>query len=122
MVAVSAICADTDEQAEWLSGPAVLSFLRLRQTAGPAGCRRRRKRPRTRTRRPSGRSSWGWTASHVVGTPDAVRDQLHALAALRTGANGLTLTGPSCTGTPSAGVSYALCRRRRCSSRRRVTS
>jgi luciferase family oxidoreductase group 1 len=31
MVAVNAICADTDERAEWLSGPAALSFLRLRQ-------------------------------------------------------------------------------------------
>ena len=30
MVAVSAICADTDERAQWLSGPAALSFLRLR--------------------------------------------------------------------------------------------
>ena len=33
----------------------------------------------------------GWTASHVVGTPVAVRDQLHELAA-RTGANELMLT------------------------------
>ncbi len=31
MVAVSAICADTDERAEYLSGPSALSFLRLRQ-------------------------------------------------------------------------------------------
>jgi luciferase family oxidoreductase group 1 len=31
MVAVSAICADTDERAEWLAGPSGLSFLRLRQ-------------------------------------------------------------------------------------------
>ncbi len=30
MVAVSAICADTDQRAQWLSGPAALSFLRLR--------------------------------------------------------------------------------------------
>jgi luciferase family oxidoreductase group 1 len=30
MVAVSAICADTDAEAEWLAGPAGLSFLRLR--------------------------------------------------------------------------------------------
>lgn len=30
MVAVNVVCADTDEQAEWLSGPAGLSFLRLR--------------------------------------------------------------------------------------------
>ena len=30
MVAVSAVCADTDERARWLSGPARLSFLRLR--------------------------------------------------------------------------------------------
>jgi luciferase family oxidoreductase group 1 len=31
MVAVNAICADTDERAEWLSWPSALSFLRLRQ-------------------------------------------------------------------------------------------
>jgi luciferase family oxidoreductase group 1 len=31
MVAVSAICADTDEQARDLAGPSLLSFLRLRQ-------------------------------------------------------------------------------------------
>ncbi|WP_407939846.1 LLM class flavin-dependent oxidoreductase [Micromonospora tarapacensis] len=30
MVAVNAVCADTDERAEWLAGPAGLSFLRLR--------------------------------------------------------------------------------------------
>src|ERR1700728_1996549 len=30
MVAVAAICADTDERAKWLAGPAVLSFMRLR--------------------------------------------------------------------------------------------
>jgi alkanesulfonate monooxygenase SsuD/methylene tetrahydromethanopterin reductase-like flavin-dependent oxidoreductase (luciferase family) len=33
MVAVSAICADTDERARWLSGPAALSFLKLRAGA-----------------------------------------------------------------------------------------
>jgi luciferase family oxidoreductase group 1 len=31
MVAVNAVCADTDERAEWLAGPSALSFLRLRQ-------------------------------------------------------------------------------------------
>ncbi len=30
MVAVNVVCADTDERAEWLSGPSALSFLRLR--------------------------------------------------------------------------------------------
>ncbi|MEV1287573.1 LLM class flavin-dependent oxidoreductase [Micromonospora sp. NPDC049679] len=30
MVAVNAICAETDERAEWLAGPSALSFLRLR--------------------------------------------------------------------------------------------
>jgi len=33
MVAVSAVCADTDEHAQWLSGPAALSFLQLRAGA-----------------------------------------------------------------------------------------
>jgi luciferase family oxidoreductase group 1 len=31
MVAVNAVCAETDEEAEWLAAPAGLSFLRLRQ-------------------------------------------------------------------------------------------
>ncbi len=31
MVAVSTVCANADEEAEWLAGPAGLSFLRLRQ-------------------------------------------------------------------------------------------
>jgi luciferase family oxidoreductase group 1 len=31
MVAVATVCADTDEQAEWLAGPSALAFLRLRQ-------------------------------------------------------------------------------------------
>jgi luciferase family oxidoreductase group 1 len=30
MVAVSAVCADTDERAKWLAGPAALSFIQLR--------------------------------------------------------------------------------------------
>ena len=30
MVAVNAVCAETDERAEWLAGPSALSFLRLR--------------------------------------------------------------------------------------------
>ena len=30
MVAVNAVCADTDERAQWLAGPGALSFLRLR--------------------------------------------------------------------------------------------
>jgi luciferase family oxidoreductase group 1 len=36
MVAVSAICADTDERAQWLAGPAALSFLQLRAGAPQA--------------------------------------------------------------------------------------
>ncbi|MEO3748913.1 LLM class flavin-dependent oxidoreductase [Plantactinospora sp. B5E13] len=35
MVAVNAVCAETDERAQWLAGPAELSFLRLR-TGRPA--------------------------------------------------------------------------------------
>ena len=35
MVAVNAVCAETDERAEWLAGPSALSFLKLR--SGPAG-------------------------------------------------------------------------------------
>ena len=45
MVAVNAICADTDERARWLSGPAALSFVRLRTGRRPRWPAPRRRRP-----------------------------------------------------------------------------
>ena len=58
MVAVNAVCAETDERAEWLAGPSALSFLQAALgSAGAAGHARRRRR-RTRTPRSSGSSCW----------------------------------------------------------------
>ena len=55
-VGVAVVCAETDEQARWLHGPARLSFLRLR-TAGRRRSPPRRRRPPTSTRPTSRRSS-----------------------------------------------------------------
>jgi luciferase family oxidoreductase group 1 len=75
MVGVAVVCADTDEQARWLHGPAKLSFLRLRKG-----------RP-SRLPSPDEAAAYeyspdesafvdSWTASHVVGSPATVRERL----------------------------------------------
>ena len=90
MVGVAVVCAETDEQARWLHGPAKLSFLRLR-----AG------RPSTLPS-PEEADAYGyspderafvesWTASHVVGSPAAVHEGLLELQE-RTAADELILT------------------------------
>jgi luciferase family oxidoreductase group 1 len=90
MVAVNAICADTDEQAEWLSGPAALSFLRLRQ--GRPG----------RLPSPEEAAAYPYTDverafvlqrrdGQALGSPETVTGQLNALLE-RTHADELMLT------------------------------
>jgi luciferase family oxidoreductase group 1 len=90
MVAVAAICADTDERAEWLSGPAALSFIQLR-----AG------RPQPMVT-PEEAAAYPFTsmdremahqrfADQAIGSPDTVRRQLTGLLE-RTGADELMLT------------------------------
>jgi luciferase family oxidoreductase group 1 len=90
MVAVSAICADTDERAEWLSGPSGLSFLRLRQgrpepLASPEDAAAypysELERDFIRQRRDG----------QALGSPETVRRQLTELRE-RTGADELMLT------------------------------
>jgi luciferase family oxidoreductase group 1 len=90
MVAVSAICADTDERAEWLSGPAALSFLRLRQgmpqpLASPEDAA---AFPYTPGERQFATERF---ASQAVGSPEKVRAQLAGLLE-RTQADELMLT------------------------------
>jgi alkanesulfonate monooxygenase SsuD/methylene tetrahydromethanopterin reductase-like flavin-dependent oxidoreductase (luciferase family) len=90
MVAVSAICADTDERAEWLSGPAALSFLRLRQgmpqpLASPEDAA---AFPYTPGERQFAAERF---ASQAVGSPEKVRAQLAGLLE-RTEADELMLT------------------------------
>jgi alkanesulfonate monooxygenase SsuD/methylene tetrahydromethanopterin reductase-like flavin-dependent oxidoreductase (luciferase family) len=90
MVAVSAICADTDERARWLGGPAALSFVHLRSG-----------RPRPLVS-PEEAARYEFSATEraiaeerfngqAIGSPETVRTQLSALLA-RTGADELMLT------------------------------
>jgi luciferase family oxidoreductase group 1 len=90
MVAVSAVCADTDERAQWLSGPAALSFLQLRAgapqpLASPAEAA---AYPYTERERQFARER---SAGQAVGSPETVSQQLAGLLQ-RTGADELMLT------------------------------
>jgi luciferase family oxidoreductase group 1 len=90
MVAVAAICADTDERAEFLSGPAALSFLRLRAgTPMPlATPEEAAAYPFTAGEREMARQRF---ADQAIGSPETVERKLSALVA-RTGADELMLT------------------------------
>src|SRR5262249_55475505 len=90
MVAVAAICADTDEQAQWLSGPAALSFLHLRAgrpqpLATPPEAA---DYPYTEPERQQSKQRF---ADHALGAADTVRRQRTSGLA-RTGADGLMVT------------------------------
>jgi luciferase family oxidoreductase group 1 len=90
MVAVNTICADTDERAEWLAGPAALSFLRMR-TGMPQPLTSPEEAaayPYTPTER---EIAWGRFGQQALGSPDTVRGQLGGLLE-RTGADELMLT------------------------------
>lgn len=90
MVAVSAICADTDERARWLSGPAALSFLQLR-----AGRPQPLASPGEAAAYPYSERELEFAAERfagqAVGSPDTVGRQLAALLH-RSGADELMLT------------------------------
>jgi len=90
MVAVSVICADTDEEAEWLAGPSRLAFVRLR--SGRPG----------RLPTPEEAAAYqyspaeqlivdGRTSGQIVGDPDTVRAGLEELIT-RTEADELMIT------------------------------
>ncbi|GAB3810637.1 LLM class flavin-dependent oxidoreductase [Micromonospora zhanjiangensis] len=90
MVAVSAICADTDERAEWLAGPSALSFLRLR-----AGRPQPLATPEEAAAHPYTDLEREFVherrVGQALGSPATVRRQLAELLA-RTGADELMLT------------------------------
>ena len=90
MVAVSAICADTDEQAEWLAGPGGLSFLRLRQGQPQplASPQEAAAYPYTDVERAF---VLGRREGQAMGSPETVRRQLAGLLE-RTRADELMLT------------------------------
>ncbi len=90
MVAVSAVCADTDERARYLAGPAILSFLRMRQgrpqpLATPEEAARY---PYTDVDREFAEQRF---EGQALGSPETVSAQLTDLLA-RTGADELMLT------------------------------
>jgi len=90
MVAVAAICADTDERAQWLSGPASLSFLQLRQGRPQAMVTPEEAAayPYSAMDKEMARQRF---ADQAIGSPDTVRAKLAELVQ-RTGADELMLT------------------------------
>jgi len=90
MIGVAVICADTDEHARWLHGPAKLSFFRLR--SGQPSTLPSPEEAATYEYTASERELIdSWTASHVVGSLETVRERLLELQQ-RTHANELMLT------------------------------
>ena len=87
---VNVVCADTDEEADWLAGSSRLAVLRLRQ--GRPGVypspEEAAAHPFTEMERDMVRS---FTGNYVVGSPATVREGLLDLAA-RTGADELIVT------------------------------
>jgi luciferase family oxidoreductase group 1 len=90
MVAVSVVCADTDEQARWLAGPAMLSFLRLRQgrPARLATPDEAAAYPYTEAER---EVAEGRLDGQAMGSAETVHKQLSELVS-RTGADELMIT------------------------------
>ena len=90
MVAVNAVCAEDDEHARWLAGPAALTFLKLREgkpepMVSPAAAA---AYPYTDAER---EFAMARLTSQAVGSPETVQRQLNELVA-RTGADELMLT------------------------------
>jgi luciferase family oxidoreductase group 1 len=90
MVGVAVVCAETDEEAQWLHGSARLSFLRLR-TGNPSTLPSPEEAAAFQYTDESRSFVDSWTASHVVGSPETVRAGLDELQQ-RTQANELILT------------------------------
>jgi luciferase family oxidoreductase group 1 len=90
MLGVAVVCAETEQQARWLAGPAQLAFLRLR--SGRPGRYPTPEEAAGYSFTPAEREQVkGWYRSHVVGSPESVRQQLDELVA-RTGADELMIT------------------------------
>ena len=90
MLGVSVVCAETDEQAQWLAAPGALSFVRLR--TGRPGRFPTPEEAAAHQYQPHEQALLdGRTSSQVIGGPEAVRDELQALVE-RTGADELIIT------------------------------
>jgi luciferase family oxidoreductase group 1 len=90
MIGVAVVCADSDERARWLHGPAKLSFLRLR-TGRPSTLPSPEEAAAYDYPPDEREFIDSWTASHIVGSPETVRERLLELQQ-RTDANELMLT------------------------------
>ena len=90
MVAASVLCADSDEEAQWLAGPSALTVLQLRSgKLGPVvSPEEAAAYPFTDQEREIVAQT---TAEHIVGDPDTVHRGLVALAE-RTGADELMVS------------------------------
>jgi luciferase family oxidoreductase group 1 len=75
MIGVAVVCADTDEHARWLHGPAKLSFLRLRsgQPSTLPSPEEAASYPYTAAEREFIDT---WTSTHIVGSPETVHQHL----------------------------------------------
>src|SRR2546423_9699560 len=90
MIGGAVVCAETDERARWLHGPARLSFLRLR-TGRPSTFPSPEEAAAYEFAPGEREFVDAWTASHVVGSPASVRMQLLELQR-QTDADELMLT------------------------------
>ena len=90
MVAASVLCADSDEEARWLSGPSALTVLQLRsgKLTSVVSPQEAAAYPYTDQERALIEAA---TASHIVGDPVTVQAGLDALVA-RTGADEVMLS------------------------------
>jgi luciferase family oxidoreductase group 1 len=90
MLGVTVVCADTDEQAQWLSGSNRLAFVRLR-SGRPGRFPSPEEAAAYQYSPTEDEIARSWTGSHVVGSPERVRKELLELAD-RTGADELMIT------------------------------
>jgi luciferase family oxidoreductase group 1 len=89
MLGVNVLCADTDDRARWLAGSGALAFLRLR--SGHPGRYPPEEAAGYQFTPQEREAVKAWTRSHVVGSPDTVREQLAELVE-RTGADELMVS------------------------------
>lgn len=90
MVTASVVCAEDEQRARWLAAPSGLSF--LRQRAGRPSTLPSPEEAAAATLSEQERTAFAqWSAGHVVGSADTVREQLADLQQ-RTGADELMIS------------------------------
>ncbi len=90
MVTAAVVCAEDEQRARWLAAPSGLSFLRLR-AGRPSPLPSPEEAAAAQLSEHEQTAFAQWSAGHVVGTPDAVREQLTDLQE-RTGADELMIS------------------------------